>query len=488
MLAHHLVDALEPRTLLAVHFGSLITVGIEESPETPVSIAVDAGGNTYVAGTFGDTVNFNPNGRRTALASVGGADIFIAKYTPAGALVWARRIGNSSDDLITDMVIDARGNVYLTGQFARTLDADPGKGVYNLQSRGGADVYIIKLTSSGAFAWAGSIGGRFDDTVSGLAVAPSGNLYMAGLFLMSADLDPGSAKRVVNSADTADVYLLKLNTSGRLLWQKAIQGDGDRGYYVRSSALSIGPAEDLYLCGTFSGRIDFDPGAGVARRVADDVQAYLLRLSSQGTLVFADAFGADGAVTPKSLAVDSTGAAVVLGSFTDDPDFDPGPNERILTELGDGTGDMFLSRITRSGKLSWVRQAGGSDAEIVPTAVTTDAAGNVLVTGAFVDTVYFGNAATLTADADQQPEFTVPAPDGANLFLTRYSSSGALSYARRIGGDQAALLATDVVVSSGGTIHLLGMFAGTADFAPGAQKELRQADGDGDMFVLTLLP
>src|SRR5262249_19336570 len=79
-------------------------------------IAADASGNVFVTGLFQGTASFGP----TNLTRSGQSDIFIAKYNPAGNLIWARKAGGNDFDEAHAIAVDSQGNAYITGYFDAT--------------------------------------------------------------------------------------------------------------------------------------------------------------------------------------------------------------------------------------------------------------------------------------------------------------------------------------------------------------------------------
>ncbi len=112
-----------------------------------ISTVVDNSGNVYTTGQFIGTADFDPGEGTANLSSNGGNDIFISKLTPDGNFVWARNLGGSGDDTGRSMTVDSSDNLYITGDFNNSVDFDPGVGVFDLNSLGGRDVFISKLTT-----------------------------------------------------------------------------------------------------------------------------------------------------------------------------------------------------------------------------------------------------------------------------------------------------------------------------------------------------
>ena len=101
-------------------------------------LAVDSSGNVYVTGGFGDTVSFEAGAGKNAtfgageagetlLLNDGNSDIFIAKYTDDGNLVWVKRAGGIYGDQGRDLAVDNSGNVYITGYIRDTATFGPGE-------------------------------------------------------------------------------------------------------------------------------------------------------------------------------------------------------------------------------------------------------------------------------------------------------------------------------------------------------------------------
>ena len=119
------LECLERRELLSVSPGWLITEG-GTGEDYATAVATDDVGNVYVTGEFQDTVDFDPGPGSSSLTSLGSDDAFVAKYTSSGALEWVAQIGGAEDSAGRAIAVDDNGDVYVTGDFTGTIDADPG--------------------------------------------------------------------------------------------------------------------------------------------------------------------------------------------------------------------------------------------------------------------------------------------------------------------------------------------------------------------------
>lgn len=114
------------------------------------SIAVDAGGNAYVADTT-RSVNFpTENPEQGAIGGPGTSDGFVTKFNSTGtALVYSTYLGGSGFDLANGIAVDDSGNAYVTG-FTGYFNFPTTLGAFQVSSNGSEDVFVTKLDDTGA--------------------------------------------------------------------------------------------------------------------------------------------------------------------------------------------------------------------------------------------------------------------------------------------------------------------------------------------------
>jgi hypothetical protein len=108
--------------------------------------------------------------------------------------------------------------------------------------------------------------------------------------------------------------------------------------------------------------------------------------------------------------------------------------------------------------------------------IAVDSSGNVYTTGYFQGTVDFDPGAGTS---------NLTSAGGADVFVSKLDSSGALVWAKSFGGASADR-GQSIAVDSSGNVYTIGYFAGTVDFDPGTGTSNLTSAGSGDVFVLKL--
>lgn len=174
-------------------------------------IDIDNAGNIYLAGDFQNTVDFDPSSSDAILTSVGGSDIFIAKYDNNGLYQWAKRFGSSSSDIAWSVAY-TKNNVYLTGGFEGVVNFSPGPAIDNLISNGGRDIYLTKFDVNGNYVCAFSAGGAGTDEAARIDADNAGNLYVTGILSSSStDFNPNAPANNLTTNGGSDIFIAKYN-------------------------------------------------------------------------------------------------------------------------------------------------------------------------------------------------------------------------------------------------------------------------------------
>jgi gliding motility-associated-like protein len=107
---------------------------------------LDRSGNIFLAGAFRGTVDFDPEAGVNNLISSGEQDVFLAKYTSAGAYIWARSIGGSGVVFSNSIAVERSGNIFTGGMFwGGFIDVDPGTAKEEQTPMGEIDLFVHKM-------------------------------------------------------------------------------------------------------------------------------------------------------------------------------------------------------------------------------------------------------------------------------------------------------------------------------------------------------
>ena len=167
------------------------------------SVATDGAGTMYAGGRFQLTAGFGG----TVLTSAGSYDGWLWKLDAGCLPLWAIRIGGTGGDAVRGVGTDAAGNVYVAGTISGTVDMGCGPVV----ATRGQDGFVARFSPDGACQWSHAIGGA--DTVTGLAVAPSGEHAVTGAYSLA---NFGGGQTI--SQGDLDAYLVHYDANGGYQW------------------------------------------------------------------------------------------------------------------------------------------------------------------------------------------------------------------------------------------------------------------------------
>ena len=329
-------------------------------------------------------------------------------------------------------------------------------------------IFSLNVQAQYKFGWAVSMGDTNGDFGRSITTDSSGNVYVTGWFEGTVDFDPGAETTDLTSAGGEDIFVLKLDASGKFLWAKAIGGiSNDVGASITTDA-----SGNVYVMGLFEEIVDFDPGGETTDlESAGGTDIFVLKLDASGNFLWAKSIGGTSFDYGYSITTDASENVYVTGSFGDTVDFDPGAGEMNLASAG--SHDIFVLKLDATGNFLWAKSMGGTFDDR-GCSITTDASGNVYVTGWFRETVEFdpGGTANLTSAGY------------FDIFVLKLDDSGNFLWAKTMGGtsnDSGYSITTDASEN----VYVTGSFLGTVAFDPGGTANLTSV-GVADIFVLKL--
>jgi chitodextrinase len=396
------------------------------------AVAADANGNVVITGQLQGRADFGG----ALLTSAGGSDVFIAKFSSSGALLWSKRFGATSTDTGYGIGVDTSGNVLVIGIFQGTVDFGGG----SLISAGGSDIFLAKYSSSGAHLWSKRFGGTGNDMGFGIAVAGNGDVAVTGSFgNFGSAVDFGGGP--LTSAGGPDIFVAKYSTDGVHLWSRGMGGTGqDVGQSV-----GVDGGGNVVVTGYFQGTVNFGSGSLTS---AGGTDIFLMKYSASGAPVWSKRFGGVSDDRGVAVAVSGTGDVVATGYWGATADFGGGP------VVNTGGADIFLAKYSSTGAYAWSKVWGTSYGYgDVPHGVALDASGNIALTGSLLGPLDFGGGPLAESGS-------------YDIFAAKFSASGAHLWSKRFGvlyDDSGDAIAMD----TGGNVIVVGDFNAGVDFGGG---------------------
>jgi len=380
---------IDPTVTYSTYFGG-------NGPDYAISVAVDASGNAFIAGTA-DSSSIPGHSSATV-----GFDVFVTELTSSGTLVFTTVFGGSSDDFPGGIAVDSQG-IYVAG----TTDSSdfPGVTASSAQNtflggsalHGNNDAFAVKLPLNGSLppTWATYIGGSDSDSGLGIAVDGSHNVYVVGetfstnLGGVVGGINPLPSGANINlglGSGSDDGYIVKLNSTatayslvsyiggsnGDLATGVALDGNGN--IYVSGETIS---ADLPVTAGVVQNMCGTDGTCNNTAGPLDDAFAVAINANLLG-YNYVTYYGGSAADDAFAIAADASGNAFLTGT-TRSTDFTTAgtPVQSALA----GTQNSFVLELNSTGTAATYGSYFGGNGTDAGLAIALDGSDNVYLTG-----------------------------------------------------------------------------------------------------------
>jgi hypothetical protein len=330
----------------------------------------------------------------TAGPGVGNGDVFLIKTDANGNLLWAKAIGGLDYDDARSIKQTTDGGYIMTGQVS-------GSGVSF------TDAYLIKTYSNGNVTWTKTFGGSGFDYAASVQQTSDGGYIIAGTFEYNTALD-------------YDAYLIKTDPNGDSLWIKSFGGTDsdearsvhqttDGGYVIAGATFSFGAGGyDLYLIKTdSSGNLLWSKTFGGT----NDEYGYSVQQTTDGGYVIAGTTSSFGAGNSDIYLIktDANGDSLwtkTFGGLSDDGTFGALSVQQtndagyiiasVTNSFGAGNGDVYLIKTDSLGN-SDCNEGSTATLVTIPATIVRSPATTVSTGGSvFIPAPIIGSGGTVT--------------------------------------------------------------------------------------------
>ncbi len=252
------------------------------------------------------------------------------------AMVWEKSYGGTQGDMAKSMERTTDGGYIIAGNTESPNDGD----VSGL--RGQHDFWVLKISATGMLQWQKCIGGSRSEEAFGIHQTFDGG-YIAVGYTNSNDSD------VAGNHGGDDMWVVKLDASGGIEWQKTMGGTlADAAYTI------VQTPDSGYVVAGNGVSTDGDL-AGVTCHGGADI--FLFKLTQAGTIAWKKALGGAGNETAKCLRITADGGLILAGSTTS--------VNGDITTANRGAEDIWVVKLNATGDITWQKTFGGSAPDMV---------------------------------------------------------------------------------------------------------------------------
>lgn len=393
--------------------------------ETPLNESVtDANGNVLVTGFIytGPLVDMEPGAGVTNMTSADQGDVYVAKYSKSGTLMWVKTLPGNSHQSGQHIELDQDGNIILAGIVRGSVDMDPGPGVATLTATTTAGSgFVAKYDSLMNYLWSFEIPTGSSNTFSvvrDIAIDANNNISIVGGFKYSVSLDPISTSGDYTTGWEGG-FMAKYAPGGTYIFSIPFID-----YYTSSGGKSYGIGcdsdDNLYVLGDFRDSINCDPSGNQMVYNTTQQAGYLAKYTPNGNAVWALPIGtsASGNVLTRNLSLDGSDNIVLCGNITAGGtyDFDSSPASALVTS--NGSYDAFIAKYDSTGNYNWAFNIGGAELDAA-SGLAINAQDDIFLTGVTQnDSLDFDP--TVNEAYSQVVELSAFSSD----FIAKYTSTG----------------------------------------------------------------
>lgn len=243
--------------------------------DSAIDVVANIAGTVWVTGYYENDLSADND----TVFSYGTRDAFVWKLNPNGTTVWLSHLGGPGFDEGVSIAIDSHLDCYVTGSFRDIIYTNQDTAFGNLSN----DIFVVKYDNNGNATWVRTMGGPSSDRAQCVAVDGQDNICLTGWYNAYLDVD------TVRLADRQeeDIFLVKMNSMGDLLWAKDVAYRFDeRGYEVDFDAQN-----NVYLMGTLDSFLIIEDDSLYNRHLNRPTDIFIAKFSPDGDYKWSQTLG-----------------------------------------------------------------------------------------------------------------------------------------------------------------------------------------------------
>lgn len=276
------------------------------------TITIDNDGNIIYAGLYwGQNVDLNPNSDTLLFNCEGGMDVFITKVDTTFNHLWTKVYGSFSTEYAHHLATDDENNIFVIGQASWQVDiGSPQSSLVFSPSSGQIELFLFKITPDGTTQWYKHLNNNGLMSVNEFQIDNENNFYIAGT--QSNDILIEGTTIEIHHNNNAG-YVMKIRDDGHFLWGRSFSNQD----YTEFNDFCLGPNNDIYIAGRFSGIMDFDSTNTISElsSISSIHGSYVLMLNNHGNFQWAELVDSDELVKMTTISVNGFDEVFVGGHY-----------------------------------------------------------------------------------------------------------------------------------------------------------------------------
>lgn len=321
--------------------------------------------------------------------SRGGTDYWVIKLDADGSILWQKTYGGSGDDYLSSAVQTTDGGFIIGGASSSGISGDKTE-----DSRGEEDYWVLKLDPNGNIEWQKTYGGDLTDKLNSIVETNDDGYLLSGNSESSI-----SGDRSVVQKGISDIWLIKINDSGAIVWQnsygialvqdeRGLEKTSDGGFIISSSANFLDGRNQPF---------------------------WILKIDAFGNQVWDRTIRGDKQDLFPQIKQTSDGGYIVAG--ISNSDFGSDKTENAIN----GSFDYWVLKLDENGNIIWQNTIGGAGQEGNVNALSQCEDGGYLIQG--------------YSDSNISADKTENSNGSADFWFVKLNNVGIIEWQNTIGGE-----------------------------------------------------
>lgn len=290
-------------------------------------------------------------------------DFWIIKLNAKGEEEWQKTIGGNGQEKLQSIIKDKDGGYILAGSSASDVSGEK-----TAKCFGNLDYWVLKLDKKGSIIWQKTYGGIYVDELRSIQSTLDGGYVLGGY-----SNSPISGNKTEDNFGEGDYWVLKINKTGNIEWQKTIGGDKDDQLSVVHQSYDKG-----YIVGGNS-----NSGSSKSKSLSNQsgTDLWVLKLDEKGEILWQETYNF-GKVDVLTSLVENDDHSFLIGGFAQGEIVNKPISKKKgiikVDKMKSGTDDFIALKISEKGEKLWDKIVGSDGEDILKKAIETRDGGYLL--------------------------------------------------------------------------------------------------------------